>query len=86
MRKKIGNIIKFVFFVGLGIFFIYWFLSKLTSDEKAQIWQAFDNVNYFGWRWCSLPVCLATLYERCVGGFCSSLWAINHVFPPPLVL
>ena len=47
MRKKIGNIIKFVFFVGLGIFFIYWFLSKLTSDEKAQIWQAFDNVNYF---------------------------------------
>lgn len=47
MRKKIGNIIKFVFFVGLGIFFIYWFLSKLTSDEKAQIWQAFDSVNYF---------------------------------------
>ena len=47
MRKKIGNIVKFVFFVGLGIFFIYWFLSKLTSDEKAQIWQAFDNVNYF---------------------------------------
>ncbi|MBO7201557.1 MAG: flippase-like domain-containing protein [Bacteroidales bacterium] len=47
MRKKIGNIVKFVFFVGLGIFFIYWFLSKLTADEKAQIWQAFDNVNYF---------------------------------------
>ena len=47
MRKKIGNIVKFVFFVGLGIFFIYWFLSKLTLDEKAQIWQAFDNVNYF---------------------------------------
>ena len=47
MRKKIGTIVKFVFFVGLGIFFIYWFLSKLTSDEKAQIWQAFDNVNYF---------------------------------------
>ena len=47
MRKKISNIVKFVFFVGLGIFFIYWFLSKLTADEKAQIWQAFDNVNYF---------------------------------------
>ncbi len=47
MRKKIGNIVKFVFFVGLGVFFIYWFLSKLTADEKAQIWQAFDNVNYF---------------------------------------
>lgn len=47
MRKKIGNVVKFVFFVGLGVFFIYWFLSKLTADEKAQIWQAFDNVNYF---------------------------------------
>ena len=47
MRKKIGNVVKFVFFVGLVVFFIYWFLSKLTADEKAQIWQAFDNVNYF---------------------------------------
>lgn len=47
MLKKIGNIIKFVLFIGLGVFFIYWFLSKLTADEKAQIWEAFGNVNYF---------------------------------------
>lgn len=47
MRKKIGNVVKFVLFVGLGIFFIYWFLAKLTPEEKSQIWDAFGNVNYF---------------------------------------
>ena len=47
MQKKISTIIKFVVFVGLGIFFIYWFLSKLSADEKSQIWEAFGNVNYF---------------------------------------
>ncbi len=58
MRKKIGTIIKFVFFIGLGVFFIYWFWSKLTVEEKEQIWEAFRNVNYF---WIFIGLCINLL-------------------------
>ncbi|MBR3960484.1 MAG: flippase-like domain-containing protein [Bacteroidales bacterium] len=48
MNKKTGNILKFVVFLGIGIFFIYWFLLKLDADEKAAIWQSFISARW-GW-------------------------------------
>ena len=37
MKKRLGDILKFVLFLGIGIFFIYWFLLKLDADQKAKI-------------------------------------------------
>lgn len=48
MKKKLGDILKFVVFLGIGIFFIYWFLLKLSAEEKAAIWQSFLSAKW-GW-------------------------------------
>ena len=34
-------------FLGIGFFFIYWFLLKLDSDQKAAIWQSFREADYW---------------------------------------
>ena len=46
MRKKIFSALKIVFFIALGVFFIFWFLAKLTSEEKQEILNSFKSVNY----------------------------------------
>ena len=48
MKKRLGDILKFVVFLGIGIFFIYWFLLKLDADEKAAIWESFLSARW-GW-------------------------------------
>lgn len=48
MKKKAGDILKFVVFLGIGIFFIYWFLLKLDASERAEIWQSFLSARW-GW-------------------------------------
>lgn len=48
-RQKKGvlkDVLRLVFFLGLGIFFIYWFLLKLDSEQKAAIWQSFREADY----------------------------------------
>ena len=47
MKAKIGSVLKFVIFLGVGLFFVYWFLLKLDDDSKAAIWQSFLSANYF---------------------------------------
>lgn len=47
-KSKIGDILKFCIFFGIGIFFIYWFLLKLDAEQKAAIWQSFLHARY-GW-------------------------------------
>lgn len=39
---------KFVIFLGIGLFFIYWFLLKLDADQKEAIWQSFLSAKW-GW-------------------------------------
>ncbi|NVN95321.1 MAG: flippase-like domain-containing protein [Bacteroidetes bacterium] len=46
MKKKVLLILKFVFFIGLGIFFIWWFQRKLTPIEKHEITNSFRSANY----------------------------------------
>ena len=33
-------------FLGIGVFFIYWFLLKLDSEQKHAIWQSFLDADY----------------------------------------
>ena len=47
MKKWIGDILKFVIFLGIGLFFVYWFLLKLDSETKAAIWNSIIGANYW---------------------------------------
>ncbi|MBQ0016592.1 MAG: flippase-like domain-containing protein [Bacteroidales bacterium] len=47
MSKRISGLLKFVVFLGIGVFFIYWFLLKLSADQKQAVWQSFLSADYF---------------------------------------
>lgn len=65
MKKTLSNIARFVFFAGLGVFFIWLFLHKLTGEQKIEILQSFRNANYF---WLVVAIVLGVLshYQRSV--------------------
>ena len=42
-----GGVLRLVVFLGIGFFFIYWFLLKLDAEQKAAIWQSFTEANYW---------------------------------------
>lgn len=46
MNPKVKFILKLVFFLSLGFFFIWWFQRKLTPEEKNEIYSSFFNANY----------------------------------------
>lgn len=58
MKSKLKNIIQTLFFICLGLAFIYWFWQKLGSEEKIQIWQSLKQTNYF---WFGLAVVISLL-------------------------
>lgn len=45
-KSLLIDIIKLVVFLGVGIFFIYWFLLKLDAGEKQAIWDSFIHADY----------------------------------------
>lgn len=63
MKKRLGDILKFVVFLGIGVFFVYWFLLKLDADEKAAIWQSFLSARW-GWVWLVMLVSLVSHFFR----------------------
>lgn len=62
-KSRIGDIIKMVVFLGIGIFFIYWFLLKLEPEQKTAIWQSFVEADY-GWVAVAMAVCLLSHFVR----------------------
>ena len=57
-RSKILTSVKFVFFLGLGIFIIWLSLKDLSHDEKVQILHSFRIANY---NWVILVILLGIL-------------------------
>ncbi|MBP5341975.1 MAG: flippase-like domain-containing protein [Bacteroidales bacterium] len=47
-RSHWGDVLRLVVFLGIGVFFIYWFLLKLDDGQKAAVWQSFLEADY-GW-------------------------------------
>lgn len=41
------DVLRMAIFLGIGFFFIYWFLLKLDADQKASIWQSFREADYW---------------------------------------
>lgn len=46
-KSRWGDVLRLVVFLGIGVFFIYWFLLKLDADQKAAIWQSFREADYW---------------------------------------
>ncbi|MDZ7775025.1 MAG: lysylphosphatidylglycerol synthase transmembrane domain-containing protein [Bacteroidales bacterium] len=59
MKKRYFSVIKVIFFLGLGIFFIWLFLRNLTPEQKKEIYQSFINAN-FTWFYLSMLVGIAS--------------------------
>lgn len=47
MKKLILNALKLIFFLGIGIFFIWLFMHNLTDEEKNDIYSSFISANYW---------------------------------------
>ncbi len=61
--RKTSDILKFVIFIGIGVFFIYWFLLKLEPEQKRDIWNAFIGADY-AWVAVCTAVCLLSHFVR----------------------
>lgn len=46
MNKKILSILKYIIFLGIGIFLMWWQLSKMTEAQKDQFIDSLKNANY----------------------------------------
>ncbi len=55
MKKNIISILKILFFLAIGIFFIWIFLRQLTPEQKKEIWESFIHAD-FSWLLLSVVV------------------------------
>ena len=62
-KSRWGDVLRLVVFLGIGVFFIYWFLLKLDADQKAAIWQSFLEADY-GWVAVCMVCCLLSHLVR----------------------
>ena len=58
MKRNLFSALKILFFLAIGIFFIWIFLRKLTPDQKHEIWISFINANYL---WLVVSIILGVL-------------------------
>lgn len=57
-KKNIVSVLKILFFLAIGIFFIWIFLRKLSPEQKHEIWESFGRANY---SWVALSVLIGIL-------------------------
>jgi hypothetical protein len=53
LNKKVISALKIIFFLSIGIFFIWIFLRKLTAEQKLDIWNSFIHADF---RWLFLAL------------------------------
>ena len=58
MKKKTLSILKFLFFLGIGVLLIWLAVRNLTENDKASIADAFTQANYY---WIALSMFLSFL-------------------------
>lgn len=62
-KNRLKDVLRLVIFLGIGIFFIYWFLLKLEPGQKAAIWQSFREADYL-WVGVAMLCCLMSHFLR----------------------
>ncbi|MFT3980722.1 MAG: lysylphosphatidylglycerol synthase transmembrane domain-containing protein [Ferruginibacter sp.] len=60
MGKKLLSVFQYVFFLGVGIFLIWWQLKSMTGEERGEFNDALWSVNY----WLMIPVVLMSLLSH----------------------
>src|SRR5215471_9506808 len=60
MKKKILSLLQYAFFMGLGVFLLWWSLRKLTAEQWQQTKNAIANANF----WIIVPVVIALLLSH----------------------
>ena len=65
MKKKLLDFSKIIFFLALGIFFIWLFMHNLTAEEKTDIYRSFLSANYW-WIILSVFIGVFSHYSRAV--------------------
>jgi len=58
LKRRIFSALKILFFLSIGVFFIWIFVRKLTPDQKQEIWASFISANYF---WIIVSIILGIL-------------------------
>lgn len=46
MNKKVLSLLQYAFFLGLGLFLVWWPLHKISKSDWTEIRQAFSSVHY----------------------------------------
>lgn len=57
MNKKILSLLQYLFFLGLGVFLVWWSLGTIKDDDWPKIKESLRNANY----WYLIPTVLALL-------------------------
>lgn len=64
MNKRLSTILQYIFFLGLGIFLVWWSIRELTEADKFQISQALKKARY----WLVIPVFAILFFSHYVRG------------------
>jgi hypothetical protein len=62
-KQRMKDVVRMVIFLGIGFFFIWWFLLKLNPEQKAAIWNSFREANYW-WVALAMVCCLLSHFVR----------------------
>ena len=65
MKKYLLNAVKLIFFLGVGIFFIWLFMHNLSDEEKKDIYSSFTGANYW-WVLLSLVIMFLSHLSRTI--------------------
>lgn len=60
MRKKLFTILKYLFFLGIGLFLVWWQFDKMTTLQRSQFSESLKNANY----WLVLPVIVMAILSH----------------------
>lgn len=58
MSKQTKQFLQIVFFIGLGIFLVYYQINNLTAEQKQRVVHSFRNANLF---WIIIPMGISLL-------------------------
>ena len=60
MKKKLQSLLQYLFFLGFGVFLVWWSLRKIDNNDWADIKKSFENANY----WLVVPVIISLLLSH----------------------
>lgn len=63
MKKNFLNILQLAFFLGFGIFLVWWAVSGFSEEDKAEMMKAFKSANYI-WLLISMVMAIASHLSR----------------------